>query len=657
MTVYVRSDLQFYLLKNRREIMNWTKQQTFFLILIIGIYALSWKIQADLALNWDVGHILNVTDQLLAGGKYVNDFITPNPPMILYLSIPPVILNKLFNVKMVFSIRIYIFLLSSVSLFICYLFIQKIFSKEDTFYAYVFITTLAVIFFVLPMYEFGQRDCLMFILVMPYLLAVTYQLQGHTIPTRYAVLVGLLAGAGLGIKPYFVLTPIMIESYIILYKKQWLAWARVDSITMITLLAAYILTSLVYHTEYYTIIVPYLLRYFHPSTQSPWSEMLTNSLTIFCYLAAAFYIILYPKNPYKLLGNILLVALISFLCIYLMQYTVLYYHQLPSFSVAILLFGQLFCFFAREKDTSKIRYMLIALLATICFIMVNEQSPYMWIISLIYPSIFFCYFIILFTFLLYLIQEKKDFIKIVIYVSFVIATAILFFSTMQNTSFYLHRFALTVSLLLSLFILFASSESGRALHSTIIVVLAIIVFSIPACMMVIGCSNGLVFKQNVLNELINFMHTQPRNQSIYTVTRHTFYGSPLIYYTDARLKQRFECLWMARDLSKRIYLQGDNAVQQYIRNNKDKYFFINIIADDLKRFKPDLIFLEVSKNNMVYLNNDNKITTTHFDFLKYFQENTNFKNEWKAYTYLTIINGDKFLSPFPYKIQIYKRMK
>jgi len=147
-----------------------------------------------------------------------------------------------------------------------------------------------------------------------------------------------------------------------------------------------------------------------------------------------------------------------------------------------------------------------------------------------------------------------------------------------------------------------------------------------------------------------FINTQPPHQSIYVFSDRTDYASPLIDYTNSYAWQRFDCLWGVRGLVDQIHAQGDKTVRDYIKNNKDKLFFLNIVVDDLHVHKPDLIFVDVRKNNSVFNG-----AFTNFDYLDYFSENKKFKDEWNSYRYLTTIEGKNWLYSI-FKLDVYKRI-
>ena len=102
---------------------------TMLCLAIILLFA--WHIQNTLYVNWDAGYLLHATELFLNGGTYTNDFFTPNTPMIFYLYMPPVIAKTILNVGIITSFQLYIFIVCTISLVICFHLLQRIINPED----------------------------------------------------------------------------------------------------------------------------------------------------------------------------------------------------------------------------------------------------------------------------------------------------------------------------------------------------------------------------------------------------------------------------------------------------------------------------------------------------------------------------------------------
>lgn len=510
--------------------------------LMMGVYLFAWFLQDKFFLNWDISQLLHATELMLSGGTYSQDFFIPNPPMILFLYTPPVLISKLLGIKIIIPFRFYIFFLTSISLVMSYYLTELIFTKKDTVLRILFIISLAIILLALQFYQLGQRDCLLLVFAMPYLLTVALRLENKTINTIFAISIGLFAGLGFAIKPQFLMMPCLIECYFMYCKKSWFGWVRTENIAIALLLITYAFIVWTFFPDYIFTIIPYMLHNYYSSLNLPWFVLIFHPLALFCGIPIVFYILLYKSNRYLALSTVLMLALIGLFISYYSQHTVFLYHILPAFLIAFLL------------------------LTLLLGIMMTD----------------YC-------------SQLRDYV-------------------------------FTTILVIMLFSLCIPTLS--AIYKT-----------------------GTLYKQNVLANLTTFMHSFPAHQSIYVFSVMTNYSAPLMHYIDIKTAGRFDCLWMAAGLTAEVNLTGENAVRQYIKNNRNKQFFINMIVEDLQQQKPDLIFVDTREYN-VFLHG----IPFHLDYLSYFLENNLFRNEWNHYQYLTTISGGD-ISAYDYKLEVYQRIK
>jgi hypothetical protein len=549
-------------------------------LVIFGIYVLSWIIQDNLFLNWDVGHLLSAAQLLLGGGSYVKDFFIPSPPAILHLYLPPILLEKFLNIDIILGFKIYIYLLISISLLISHHFLKKIFLQKDYLLFSCFFSVLAFSFLCLPIFEFGQRDHLLAVFSMPYLLAVAYRINsGKIVYNNYFdfllyVLIGLWAAMGFVIKPQFLITPLFIESYFLWRKRSLLILIRPEIISMGLLIIFYNIFSIIIYPDYFFSIAPYLLQYYYQIIAEPWMDLLSNPLVTFFYLVIGMYFVINKKNDYQLLNTILLLSLVVFIFTYLSQRTTFYYHFVPAFTVALLLLTNLFSEGIYKKRFDQTSYMLMGLIAWASFV-----------------------------FLVYPIKNILFFICI-----FLAIGIIVFFLNHKNHGNYKEK---------------------------------------------IYWSN-IVYKKNVLDKLILFMKDKPPHSSILSLSMRLNFNSPLIFYTKGSIAQRFDSMWMSGLIAKQIKYQGKDFAKKYIKNNKHPFFFINLAAEDLKKFKPDFVFVDDTHPNVRFLDTLNELERPYLNFIEYMLVNPDFHQEWQHYQYVTTIQNAPD-SIFLFTMKIYQR--
>lgn len=620
----------------------------FFWVIILGIYIAAWFIQEQLCIHWDISKLLQATRFMLAGGTYSKDFFIPNPPMILFLYTPPVILSKLMGIKVMVPFRLYIFLLSSVSFGLCCILARKIFSKKDGFVAGTFLVALATIFLIVPGYQLGQRDCLLLVLMMPYLLAITLQLQGHAIHTKLAWIIGLLAALGLGIKPYFLIIFILIECYFLYSKRNILAWARTEIGVIALIFAIYGTLLFAFFPDFVFVVTPYILRMYHNSLSTPLSQLFFNPIAFFCWLSIPFFITGYSTNSYKILCTVFLIALIGFLISFYAQGTLFIYHIIPPFSLAILLLALLFVLFISETSTRRQQYFVMLLPAILCLFFLLKYEPAIWTVITFDPKIFFGFFAFLFAFIFSAMGVKP--LRMICYTVFILSIGLLSSFLVRHIDWYPHHFLVTTVTLISLFAFLAPKMHKNLGEYIFIAILGTLIFSFPVYVVKNMYGLGVSYKEKILSSLIHFMDTQPPKQSIYVFSVMANYSAPLTDYINANSVERFDCLWMVGDLARQLKMSSPSQLHQFIKNNTDERFFLNMIAEDIHDKKPDLIFVDTRNNNITLNGRD-----TSFDLLGYFLDNTKLHNEWQSYRYLTTLSGGTPYS-YNYRLQVYKRI-
>lgn len=497
-------------------------QRLFGFLLLVALFILSWKLQDQLYLNYDVSWLLLAVNRMLEGGSYSQDFFETNPPLILYLYLPPVILSKALPVKLAVLFRSYLFLLVSGSLGACYFLLEKLFKNDTSLFSLLFFLLLASVELVLPCYDFGQREHLLVLLTLPYFLLLACQLQKETISPVVALVLGLAAGLGFAIKPHFLMVLMLSEGYAVLFKKDKWAWLRPEVLAILGVLLAYGLLIFFFYPDYLYIVVPYSWRLYYRAVSDPWSKLLLNSIAVYCWFPVFVYLAQYKEKSNKPLRNILLLALLGFLLSYYAQRMIHYYHLIPALSFALLL-------------------LLVEL-------------SYLW---RQYPK--------------------------------------------------------------------------RGSGHVFVLILAALLFSIPVWFFHDLYSKSLAYKHEMLSKLAAFMNEHAKGAPVYFFVTAGSYAFPTVDYTSSSVAPRFYFLWMAAGLANQapflLQKRGSSDAEQYLR---DKNFLINMIADDLYRYKPRYIFVDQSSKKY-------RIKDEHFDYLSFFFDNPKFRQQWGNYRYFTTI--------------------
>jgi hypothetical protein len=324
----------------------------------------AWLIHSEFLINWDVSWDMRIANRMLAGGTYVKDFFDTNPPLILFLYMPAVLLSKILPITIMTALRAYVFALATLALVFCYQLASKIFSLQDYVLKIIFLLTIAIFFLIMPIMELGEREHLMMMFTMPYFLLVTRRLEGQNINRYYALAIGLFAALGFAIKPYFVIAFALTELYYLVNTRRFFSWVRPESLAIILFLIFYLIAIFVFYPTYIATIVPLGMMFYYSGFSDTWTRILLEAPVLFCGLAVLLYTLQRKASPHQALSSILLMATLGFLLSYLVQRTSWRYHYLPAFFTAALLMIVLLADLLSVKYKKVFSYAVIYLFAS-----------------------------------------------------------------------------------------------------------------------------------------------------------------------------------------------------------------------------------------------------------------------------------------------------
>lgn len=342
------------------------QKKSYLFAVILLLYVFAYLLQTSIYIHGDISWGLHASRLLLAGGSYFKDIFDVSPPLMLYHYSPPVLIAKISGINIFTVFRCYIFVLISVSLYLSYLLIKKIFANQ-TLAGSVFFIALAFLLLLFPQHEFGQKEHLLFIFVMPYFCLMASRLQGEKINSYFALIIGLFAALGFAIKPHFLISLVLIELYYMSVKRSILAWLRPEVYGLLSFCFLYAIVVFIFHQEYLYRVTPIILRLFYAGIASSWQALFINRVVFFSILAVIFYVLQFKNNRYHYLHTILFLGLLGFLMSYFFQRAAWSYRALPAFCMANLLLVLSFILFWSESNIKKGSYFFLITLMTLSF--------------------------------------------------------------------------------------------------------------------------------------------------------------------------------------------------------------------------------------------------------------------------------------------------
>jgi hypothetical protein len=196
---------------------------------------------------------MSVGRRMLAGESLYVRIIDVNPPLISYLMMPPVLIADWLSVSDFLALSMYVLLLAGWSGMTCLSLLDTV--KVRRFDRTWWVIVLVAVLLILPGHDFGQREHLLVVLSMPYLLLKWRRAAGLPTTERSALIVGLAAGVGFTIKPFFLALWLGMEATSHLLRVDRQRWRpSTEAYACVVVLGLYAAFVLFVHHEYLTMM-------------------------------------------------------------------------------------------------------------------------------------------------------------------------------------------------------------------------------------------------------------------------------------------------------------------------------------------------------------------------------------------------------------------
>lgn len=294
----------------------------------------------------DVAWNLYVTRGVLAGGKLGIDFLENTPPMILALKTPAVVLAEVLGLR---EWTLWVVMVAALAGLTAALIARSLTAAGVGRQArLMMLTAMSVSLLLLPSQDFGQREHVMVILVLPYVALTVLRLRGTPIRVKNAVFVGFLAGVGIGIKPHFLVLPLAL-SLLLASRKSIRNVITPEHLTIVGVGLIYLVAVWVFLPAYFQYAADYAPLYQHFQTEflavggrvvSPPALVVAAvalpSVPAYAALGAWMAIRRYQNREQQPFGDVLAVATAALLLVGVVQGKGWRYHFLPSEILAAL---------------------------------------------------------------------------------------------------------------------------------------------------------------------------------------------------------------------------------------------------------------------------------------------------------------------------------
>lgn len=302
-----------------------------------------------LALFPPVGHdqlwCLYVAQRMLGGAKlYGPELFESNPPLIMWASLLLAHMTQLTHLPITVLFKMAVSALEIGSALISLKILRRLYPSLTQTTAWFLGFAFVVIFAVMPARDFGQRDHLLAILCLPYVLAAALDAMRnrtlHLAPLRSGVdaiglrlLIGFAAAIGICLKPHNALLVLTTEILLLVYSGTSRRWMpRIEVFTILATGGLYLWAVHMLTPTYLTEVVPLLKDVYWAIGHLTPLQLLGESIQMHILLAIALIALGrtgWRSNPPFVL---LLAAGIASDFAFFLQGTGWYYQQIPALS-------------------------------------------------------------------------------------------------------------------------------------------------------------------------------------------------------------------------------------------------------------------------------------------------------------------------------------
>ncbi len=279
---------------------------------------------------------------------YGPQLMESNPPLIIWLSLLPVLLERLLHLPAAALGKGLVVLLDLEVAAICARQLRRLLPPVSASQLAALAFAFVVLFNVVPARDLGQRDYLLALLCLPYLISAAGRLSQpaqNSAALLSSVAIGLAAGVGIALKPHQAILPIAVELFLLVRSRQIRSLLRPEPCAILVAGVVYVAAVHSVTPAYFTTILPILRDTYWAVGSLSLPQLIWEAVELHVLATVAFVVYFrFRRGPAdtatSALAALFLVAGCASTLAYYLQGTGWYYQQLPAitfFAFALVL--------------------------------------------------------------------------------------------------------------------------------------------------------------------------------------------------------------------------------------------------------------------------------------------------------------------------------
>jgi hypothetical protein len=295
-------------------------------------------------LNHDAAALLHFSQRWLAGERLYVDLIDVNPPLVFILNLIPAAIAQTTPVGAPVALMLCVLGWITWAFALSWRLLRVAPGTISGIHRYILPPLFLFLMIAYPGPEFGQREHLMLVAALPYLLLAQARLEGRETALGLTLGVAFFAALAFALKPHFLLIPAAVELLVIV--SLGLQRSLRDPVPWVLgmVFACYAAFVLLVTPAYFAVVVPLAMdEYLRLGGLGPWGVLFNSQLTasalLLVPLAGASLLVRRP------LARLVAIAAIAATIVAMVQGKGWPYHVLPTESFVLLLGAVLLCEF------------------------------------------------------------------------------------------------------------------------------------------------------------------------------------------------------------------------------------------------------------------------------------------------------------------------
>ena len=299
----------------------------------------------------DTGWLLYAAARMLDGATLYTDLVEVNPPLIVWLNTIPVALSRAAGLSPILVYRLLVLLVVLASVLASARLVERGMAGAPREEVRLVVLLLLFGMLTLAREDYGEREHLLVALACPYILLAWLRAEAVGVSRLPALAIGLAAGVGIALKPYFALLWLGLEAYLWAASRSRRPQLRVESLAVVGVGAGYLAAVVIWTPQYFDVVRRMAGPYYDFLSNPMWVIALMGDGAVVPVAAALAYLALHRLGRRPRFAAVLLVATLALYASAVLQHKGWRYHFYPSMALGVVLLGSLVAGVRRLPET------------------------------------------------------------------------------------------------------------------------------------------------------------------------------------------------------------------------------------------------------------------------------------------------------------------